>query len=128
MLDTMFDGEIGFYDVEIDTEDARLFHALTSNSLDNSRWGHHGEIGFFDVEIDIEDARLFHALTSNSLDNSRWGHLIEGVRLCLQSCARWKLVKIPKFCNSATKSLAKMVNPFSVLMFGWKITYCFYGM
>jgi hypothetical protein len=69
-----------------------------------------GEIGFFDVEIDIEDARLFHALSSKSLDNSRWGHLIERVRLCLQSCARWKLVKIPKFCNSAAKFLARMVK------------------
>ncbi len=47
-----------------------------------------GGIGFFDVEIDIENARLFYALTSKSLDNSQWGHLIEGVRLCLQSCAR----------------------------------------
>jgi hypothetical protein len=70
-----------------------------------------GGIGFFDVEIDIENARLFQALTSKSLDNSQWGHLIEGVRLCLQSCARWKLVKIPKFCNSAAKSLARMVKP-----------------
>ena len=68
------------------------------------------EIGFFDVEIDIEDARLFHALSSKSLDNSRWGHLIEGVRLCLQSCVRWKLFKIPKFCNSAAKFLARMVK------------------
>jgi hypothetical protein len=60
------------------------------------------------VEIDIEDARLFHALSSKSLDNSRWGHLIEGVRLCLQSCATWKVVKIPKSCNSAAKVLATM--------------------
>uniref|UniRef100_A0A2N9F7D7 Protein kinase domain-containing protein n=1 Tax=Fagus sylvatica TaxID=28930 RepID=A0A2N9F7D7_FAGSY len=36
----MFAGEIGFFDVEIDIADARLFHALSSKSLDNSRWGH----------------------------------------------------------------------------------------
>ena len=36
----MFDGEVGFFDVEIDIEDARLFQALTSKSLYNSRWGH----------------------------------------------------------------------------------------
>jgi hypothetical protein len=69
------------------------------------------EIGFFDVEIDIEDTRLFQALISKSLDNSRWGHLIVGIRLCLQSCARWKLTKIPKFCNSAAKLIARMVKP-----------------
>ena len=51
-----------------------------------------GAVGFFDVEIDIEDARLFQALTSKSLDNSQ-------------------LVKIPKFCYSATKFLAWMVKP-----------------
>ena len=70
-----------------------------------------GEIGFFDVEIGIVDARLFHALSSKSLDNSRWGHLIEGVRVCLQACARWKLSKIPNFCNSAAKLIARMVKP-----------------
>ena len=36
----MFAGEIGFFDVEIDIEDARLFHDLISKSLDNSRRGH----------------------------------------------------------------------------------------